>query len=163
MNYIVEALGKQHDRESFDCEEPRLNEFLKNYSRQNDVKGLGKTYVAVLPEQIKVCGYYTISSGSVDFDNLPENMPRYPVPIIDLGRLAVDKTARGEGLGSLLFLDALRRSLKIADELGVYAVEINALNEQAKKFYQKFGFRELNGDRFHLYLTVKLIRKLNLA
>lgn len=163
MSYIVEALSKQHDRESFDCDEPSLNDFLKTYARQNDVKGLGKTYVVVSPEQLKICGYYTISSGSISFDNLPEKMPRYPVPIVHFGRLAVDKSARGQGLGGLLLLDALRRSLKIADELGVYAVEIHALNEQAKNFYLKFGFRELNDDRFHLYLTTKLIRKLNLV
>jgi len=163
MSYIIEALNKEHDRESFDCEEPSLNNFLKNYARQNDVKGLGKTFVAILSGGQKIYGYYTISSGSISFDNLPEKMPRYPVPIVHLGRLAIDKTVRDKGLGGLLLLDALRRSLKIADELGVFAVEIYALNEQVKSFYLKFGFRELNDDPLHLYLTLKLIRKLNLV
>ncbi len=162
MSYIVEALNKEHDRESFDCGEPILNNFLKNFARQNNIRGLGKTFVATLSGESKVCGYYTISSGSIAFDNLPEKLPRYPVPIVHLGRLAVDKTSRGQGLGVLLVLDALRRSVKLADQLGIYAVEIYAKNERAKDFYSKFGFRELNDDPFHLYLTLKLIRKLTL-
>ena len=162
MTYIVEALNKEHDRSSFDCGEPALNDFLKNYARQNSIRGLGKTFVAVLENDLKVCGYYTIASGSVDFDNIPEKLPRYPVPIVHLGRLAVDNTHRGEGLGLMLLMDALRRSVKLAGDLGIYAVEIYAKDEQAKNFYSKFGFRELNDDPYHLYLTLKLIRKLPL-
>jgi len=160
MNYIIEPLGTQHNRDEFDSEESSLNDFLKYYARQNDSKGLGKTFVAVLPEQTRVFGYYTISSSSLAFDNLPEKLPRYPVPVVHLGRLAVDRTAKGEGLGAFLLLDAFRRSLKVADELGIYAVEVRALSESAKNFYLKFGFVELNDDKFHLYLTIKKIRKL---
>lgn len=160
MNFIIEPLGTQHQREEFDCEEPSLNDFLKLYARQNDSKGLGKTFVAVLPEKSRVLGYYTISSGSLAFDNLPEKLPRYPIPVVHLGRLAVDKTAKGQKLGAFLLLDAFRRSLKVADELGIFAVEVRALSEQARIFYLKFGFEELNDDRFHLYLTIKKIRKL---
>lgn len=162
MNYIIEALNKQHIRDEFDSEESSLNDFLKLYARQNDSKGLGKTFVAVAPEEQKVLGYYTISSGSLEFDNLPENLPRYPIPVIHLGRLAVDKTAQGQGLGSFLLLDVFRRSLKLADALGIYAVEVRALSEQARNFYLKFGFNQLIDDRFHLYLTIKMIRKLDL-
>ncbi|MBA3632466.1 MAG: GNAT family N-acetyltransferase [Acidobacteria bacterium] len=160
MKYIIEPLSTQHNREDFDSEEPSLNEFLKLYARQNDSKGLGKTFVAVLPDEIRVFGYYTMSSSSLAFDNLPEKLPRYPIPVVHLGRLAVDRTAKGEGLGGFLLLDAFRRSLKVAAELGIYAVEVRALSEQAKNFYLKFGFVELNDDKFHLYLTIKKIRKL---
>lgn len=162
MKYIIEPLNTRHDRAEFDCGEPSLNEFLKLYARQNDSKGLGKTYVAVLPEQQKVFGYYTISSGSLAFENLPENLPRYPIPVVHLGRLAVDANTKGQGLGVLLLLDTFRRSLKVADQLGIYAVEVKALTEQARKFYLKFGFAELIDQPFHLYLTIKKIRKLNL-
>lgn len=160
MKYIIEPLGAQHNRDEFDSEEPSLDDFLKYYARQNDSKGLGKTFVAVLPEQTRVFAYYTISSSSLAFDNLPEKLPRYPVPVVHLGRLAVDKTAKGQGLGVFLLLDAFRCSLKVADELGIYAVEVRALSEQAKNFYLKFGFGELNDDKFHLYLTMRKIRKL---
>ena len=160
MKYIIEPLNTQHNRDDFDSEEASLNDFLKFYARQNDSKGLGKTYVAVLPAETRVFGYYTISSGSVSFDDLPEKMPRYPVPIVHLGRLAVDKTAKGEGLGAFLLVDAFRRTLKVADQLGIYAVEVRALSEPVRNFYLKFGFVEMNDNRFHLYLTIKKIRKL---
>lgn len=161
MKYFIEPLGTQHNRDDFDSEEQSLNDFLNLYARQNDSKGLGKTYVAVLPDELRVLGYYTISSSSLAFDNLPEKMPRYPVPVVHLGRLAVDKTAKGEGLGAFLLLDAFRRALKVADQLGIFAVEVRALSEQAKNFYLKFGFVELNDNHFHLYLTIKKIRKLD--
>lgn len=160
MNYIIEALNKRHNRTDFDCGESGLDDFLKNYARQNDSKGLGKTFVAISPEETRVRGFYTISSGSISFEIFPENLPRYPIPIVHLGRLAVDKTAHGTGLGGFLMFDALRRSVKLADELGIYAVEIKALNEKAKKFYLKYGFTELIDDEFHLYLPIKIIKKL---
>ena len=160
MNYVIEGLNKNHDRASFDCEEPSLNEFVKNYARQNDSKGIGKTFVAVLPDELQIKGYYTISSSSVVFDSFPENLPRYPIPTVHLGRLAVDKTARGSGLGSLLLFDVFHRSLKLSDQLGIYAIEVYALNDAAKQFYLKFGFTELKDEKFHLYLPMKFVRKL---
>jgi len=160
MNYLIEALNKTHDRTNFDCEEADLNDFLKYYARQNDSKGLGKTFVAVLPEERQIRGYYTISSGSIAFEFFPENLPRYPIPIVHLGRLAVNKIAQGTGLGGLLLFDALRRSIKLADQLGIYAIEVRALTEKAKQFYLKFGFTGLKDDELHLYLPIKTIRKL---
>jgi len=160
MNYLIEALNKTHDRANFDCEEADLNDFLKHYARQNDSKGLGKTFVAVFPEERQIRGYYTISSGSISFEVFPENLPRYPIPIVHLGRLAVNKTAQGTGLGGLLLFDALRRSIKLADQLGIYAIEVRALTEKAKQFYLKFGFTGLKDDELHLYLPIKTIRKL---
>lgn len=160
MNYLIEALNKTHDRTNFDCEEPSLNDFLRYYARQNDSKGLGKTFVAVFPEELQIRGYYTISSSSISFEVFPENLPRYPIPVVHLGRLGVDKTAQGTGLGGLLLFDAFRRSIKLADQLGIYAIEVKALNEKAKKFYLKFGFIELEVDKFHLYLPMRVVKKL---
>lgn len=160
MNLIIEPLHKSHKRDEFDCGESSLNEFLKNYARQNDSKGLGKTFVAVFSDENQVRGFYTLSSGSVSFENFNDNLPRYPIPTVHLGRLAVDKTAQGNNLGGLLLFDAFRRSIKIADELGIYAIEVKALNKNAKQFYLKYGFTELKDDEFHLYLPMKLIRKL---
>ena len=164
MKFIIEPLAAYHDREAFDCEEPSLNDFLKLYARQNDKKGLGKTFVAVTPDKnTKIGGYYTISSGALDAENLPENLPRYSIPIMHIGRLAVDKTVKGQGLGNLLLLDALRRSMNAGAQIGVYAVEVRALTEQAKSFYLKFGFVEMTDDPLRLYLTIKKIRKLDLV
>jgi predicted N-acetyltransferase YhbS len=93
---------------------------------------------------------------------VPENVPRHPVPVILLARLAVDLGARGQGIGRVLLVDALRRSLAIAEQLGVFAVVVDAIDDQARDFYLKFDFRELTDDRMHLYLPIKFIRKLNI-
>ena len=160
--YTIEPLDKRHDREAFDCEEDSLNEFLKKFARQNDEKGLGRTFVAVKPGEPAVIGYYTLATGAVSFENVPEKLPRYPVPIAHIGRLAVDKKAKGQRLGEFLLLDAFRRIAQIADQIGIYAVEVHALNETAKSFYLKYGFGPLLDDPLHLYLSMKAIRKLNL-
>ncbi len=158
--YKVVLLSRHHDRENFDCGEDSLNEFLKRFARQNADKGLSRTFVAVKGDEAKIYGYYTLSSGSVGFDVVPENLLRYPVPVVHLGRLAVDLNAQGEHLGKALFFHALERSAKLADELGIYAVEVYALNERAREFYLRFGLVELEDDRSHLYLPIRPIKKL---
>ncbi len=160
MNFDIETLGKHHDRDSFDCGEPSLNDYLKLFARQNDSRGLGKTFVAVLPNETIVKGYYTVSSSSISFETLPENLPRYPIPVVHLGRLAVDHSARGTGLGGILLIDALLRADRLADQLGIYAVEVRALNAAARNFYLRYGFEPLSDDELHLYMTIKTIRKL---
>lgn len=157
LEFVIEPLEKSHRREDFDCGETSLNEFLRKYARQNAERGLGRTFVAVLPGEKQVKGYYTLSSGSIAFEAVPEKLPRYPVPVAHLGRLAVDLTMRGEGLGELLLIDALQRTLAVAEELGIYAVELNALTERAKNFYLKYGFVPLKDDDKHLYLPIKTI------
>ncbi len=159
-SFIIEPLTANHNREAFDCGEESLNDFLKRFARQNDEKGLGRTFVAVKSGEPTIYGYYTIASGALRFDSIPEKLPRYPVPVVHLGRLAVDKAAKGQKLGKALLADALTRAVNIADQLGIYAVEVFALNEAAREFYLKFGFTELLDDRQHLYLTVKKIRKI---
>lgn len=77
-----------------------------------------------------------------------------------LGRLAVDESAKRQRLGKALLADALKRAESIADQLGIYAVEVYALTGSAREFYLKFGFTELSDDRFHLYITIKKIRKI---
>jgi len=160
--YLIESLSPSHDRTAFDCGEPTLDDFLKRFARQNDEKGLSRTYVATLPGEPKIYGYYSISSGAVRFSTMPEKLPRYPVPVIHLGRLAVDVSTKGQGLGKILLLDALRRAASVSDQLGIYAVEVHALNEVARDFYLKYGFTSLLDDKRHLYLTMKAIRKLGL-
>ena len=160
---IIEPLSSTHDRSAFDCGEPSLNTYLRQYARQNDEKGLGRTYVAVEPGQTRVEGYYTISTGAVTFEQVPEKLPRYPIPVVHLGRLAIGLTSQGKGLGELLLIDALKRAALAAEQLGIYAVEVRALNDSARRFYLKYGFTRLLDDEFHLYLSMKTIRKLRLS
>lgn len=159
---IIEPLTSKHDRNSFDCGEPSLNTYLKQYARQNDEKGLGRTYVAVEPGQTRIEGYYTISTGAVTFEQVPEKLPKYPIPVVHLGRLAVDLRSQGKALGELLLIDALKRAAQASEQLGIYAVEVRALNENARRFYLKYGFTSLLDDEMHLYLPMRTIRKLKL-
>lgn len=159
---IIELLTTKHDRSSFDCGEPSLNTYLKQYARQNDEKGLGRTYIAVEPGHARIEGYYTISTGAVTFEQVPDKLPRYPIPVVHLGRLAVDLRSQGKALGELLLIDALKRAAQASEQLGIYAVEVRALNENARRFYLKYGFTSLLDDEMHLYLPMKTIRKLKL-
>lgn len=161
---VTEPLSRHHDRASFGCGQESLDTYLKQYARQNDEKGLSRTFVAVEDVgQAAILGYYTLSNGSVSFEHLPaERLPRYPIPTVLLARLAVDKSQQGRGLGKILLMDALRRAARISQEAGVFAVEVVALNEEARRFYLKYGFHALEDDRLHLYLTLKAIRELGL-
>jgi len=159
---IVVPLSDRHDRSQFDCGEPSLNLYLQRYAGQHDRRGFGRTYVAVSEASVSVSGYYTISSGSVGFETVPENLPHHPVPIVLLGRLAVDRRSQGQGVGELLLVDALRRAQRAADELGIYAVAVEALSDRARSFYVSFGFCALTDDRMHLYLPIKVVRQLHL-
>ena len=162
----IERLSAAHDRKAFCCGEPTLDDFLRRFATQYAKKDMGRTYVAVGPDQVKVLGYYTLSTGSVDFVSLPEEarrkLPHHPIPIVLLGRLAVDQSARGQGLGETLLLDALTRCSRLADEVAVYAVVVDALDETARHFYVKYGFASLLDDPLHLYLPMKVIRHLQL-
>lgn len=156
--FHIQPFAKHHLKQTFDCGEPSLNDFLKKYARQNDARGLGKTFVAVLPNEVEVLAFYTISTASLSFEVLPEKLPRYPIPTAHLGRLAVDKRMQGRGLGEILLIDALEKTMLIADQIGIYAIELFALTENAKKFYLKYGFVELKDDDKHLYLPIKTIK-----
>jgi GNAT superfamily N-acetyltransferase len=161
--YSIEPLARGHQRGGFDCGEPALNEFLARFARQNDERGLGRTYVAVPRGERRVVGYYTLSAGSVQFAEVPEHLrlrfPRYPIPVAHLGRLATCRSVRGQGLGGILLIDALKRSLRVADELGVVAMEVWAKSESARTFYMKYGCMALEDDPLHLYLPLETARR----
>ena len=152
----VELLTETHDRVSFDCGEPSLNEYLQRFARQNADNFLGRTYVAVVAGETRIQGYYTISSASVVREDLPEKrLPRYPIPVVLMGRLAVDRQSQGQGFGEFLLLDALKRSARLAQHLGIHALVVDALNESARSFYRKYGFLEAANDPMRLYLPIK--------
>lgn len=162
--WIVEPIRSRHDRESFDCGEASLNEFLKKYARQNEDLNLSRTCVARLPDDLRVLGYYSLSAGQVNAADLPpeeaRRLPCYPVPVVLIGRLAVDRSAQGRRLGYGLLVRALERAYQVSKEIGVYAVAVVAINEAARAFYLKCGFKELLDDGMHLFVSVKTIRKL---
>lgn len=162
--WAVEPLAKSHERAEFCCGKGPLDQFLRKLVSQYEKRRLGRTYVAVRPSERRVVGYYTLASGAVSFENLPaaatKKLPRHPVPVILLARLAVDQSVQGQGLGGYLLADALRRSLALAEQLGVHAVEVDAIDEEAKAFYQRYGFVALEDDTMHLFLPMATIEGL---
>jgi GNAT superfamily N-acetyltransferase len=160
-NWQISPLDRSHQRGEFCCGKAPLDEFIRSLVSQYEKRKLGRTYVAILPGDRKVQGYYTLSSGAVPFQNLPSHtakkLPKHPVPVALLGRLAVDKSAQGRGLGEELLMDALRRCLELSDKLGIFAVEVMAMDAEAKRFYLKYGFVSLVDNDLHLFLPVKTI------
>ncbi|HLA63934.1 MAG TPA: GNAT family N-acetyltransferase [Rhodothermales bacterium] len=164
MGYRIERLAAHHDRTAFDCGVESLNTFLREHARRNAKQDFSATFVAVPEGETRVLAYYAISSGHVAAELLPPDvrrrLPRYPAPVVRLGRIASDLTVRGQRLGEAMLLDALKRALAISEELGVYAVELDALSEGARRFYERYGFTPLEDDPLHLYLPMRTIRTL---
>ena len=122
--------------------------------------------MAVRKGESQVFGYYAISSHHVGYESLPDDqtkgLPRIDMPVVLLGRLAVDESIRGQGLGTILLINALRRTELLTQQLGIRAVEVDAIDESARQFYLKFGFIPLEDDPSHLFLPMNVIRKLDL-
>lgn len=159
--YQVERLAKAHERAEFACGKPPLDTFLHTLVSQYERRRLGRTYVAVVASEKRVRGYYTLASGAIAFANLPatasRKLPPHPVPVVLLARLAVDLSARGQGLGGLLLMDAFKRCRTLSESVGVHAVAVDAIDEEAVAFYQHYGFIPLLNSPRHLYLPLATI------
>jgi GNAT superfamily N-acetyltransferase len=167
LAWIIERLEKRHDRAAFSSGVAELDGYLRHFAAQNERTGISQHYVAVATAgDTRILGYYALSVGSVAFDVVPEDLrkrlPRYPIPVAHLGRLAVDGSVQGRGIGEDLLLDALARIARAADEVGIHAVEVVAISSRARDFYVKYGFIALLDDDRHLYLTLKVARQLEL-
>ncbi|MBD2167151.1 GNAT family N-acetyltransferase [Calothrix membranacea FACHB-236] len=155
-------INKKHQRENFDCGYPVLNDYLKKYARQNHEKGIAKTFVAISQSQsLKIEGFYTVSASVIEFASLPESeqkgMPTYPIPAILIGKLAVDNSVKGQGLGGELLVDALLRAVKASQEIGIFAVRVDAIDMKAKEFYLKYEFIPFQDKPLSLFLPMKTI------
>lgn len=155
-------LESTHDLDDFDCGIEILNTYLKRYALQNHNAGSSKAYVALRGNQI--VGYYTLSYSSVSPEEatkrVSKGLGKYPIPVILLGRLAVDRTEAGKGLGKGLFVDALLRTYQASEIAGLRAVLVHAKDESAKQFYLRFGFEPSPTDEFQLFLLLKDVRKI---
>lgn len=162
--WSIVPLGPRHDHAPFDSGAADLDAFLKKFARQNDERGISRTYVAVLGDDPRIRGYYTIRMGAVESRDFPaaevRRLPRYPVPVMHLARLAVDRSCRGRGLGSILLASVLKKSRLAAEIAGLYAVEVIAKSDEARGFYRKFGFTAFPDDPLHLYLPIATVKGL---
>lgn len=159
----VELLNKTHVKDHFDCGINSLNQYLIRYARQNDKKSISRTFVAVDKEKL-VHGYYAISSASIECKVLPpdiaKRLPAYPIPAVLLSRLAVDLNMQGKGLGEQLLQNALKRVYLTAKQIGIKCVMVDAINENARAFYESYGFISLPGKDLKLFLPIETINRL---
>lgn len=162
----IEQIAAQHETAGFDCGEPSLNDYLTKHALANARSGIGRTYVAVSPESTLVLGYYTISAGSIATELAPKKArsgtPYQSMPVLHLGRLAVRSDYQHQGIGECLLMHAMGLAERMADDVGVQLLEVQALHEKARIYYERFDFEALQDDPLHLYLRIKKIRTLGL-
>ena len=165
MELVITPLGKRHDRQTFDCcGQDSLNFYLLRYANQDVRRRVTRVFVASPPgSPQRVIAHYSLAAGSLAAADLPEKfrhrLPRYPVPVALLGRLAVDKSYKSQGLGAVLIADALQRIALASQVMAVYAVVVDALNESAAKFYRQFGFIQLPSQPLKLFLPIDTVTK----
>jgi predicted GNAT family N-acyltransferase len=157
-------LDKTHNRKAFECEEQQLTDYIKKQVSQDIKKKLAVCFVAIDSDN-NVIGYYTLSSESLGREQIPDKYLRkvpqnYNAPVILLGRLARNITAKGTGLGEHLLLDALFRAFTLSEEsIGAMAVIVDPLNQFAIKFYKKYGFEQLP-DSEKMFLPMSTIKQI---
>jgi GNAT superfamily N-acetyltransferase len=135
-------LSEKRDTLAFDCGEAVLDEWLKKKAMKNQNNGASRCFVTCAPAQ-RVVGYYSLSAGAVSRDDAPKAARRNrpdPIPVLLLGRLAVDRTYHNQGIGKALLRDAVLRALHIAEDAGIVALLVHAKSEQARRFYLSRGF-----------------------
>lgn len=151
-----EPITVSHLTESFICGIPVLDEWLKRRALLNEISGASRTFVVCQDE--RVVGYYALATGSVEHRDAPgkirRNMPN-PIPVMVLGRLAIDQQWQHAGMGRGLLKDALLRSLSVSKQAGIRALLVHALSEDAKHFYTRNGFLESPLDPMTLMIALQ--------
>ena len=163
---VIEPLGPHHDRESFACGEPALDDYLRRRAGQDTRRRVAQAFVALGKSPEEVAGYYTLSAASFEKGELPprtaKRLPHYPVPAVVIGRLAVSLASPGRRPGELLLLDAIHRVVRASLTIAVYAVVVDAKNDAARGFYERYGFRPFPSTPRRLFLPLKTFGKLRL-
>ena len=160
--FHIRPLSTGVDRAGFACGQPVLDEYIRRYASQDVRRNVARVFVATpagQPEQL--AGYFTLSAGSVRCADLPaalaDRLPRYPIPVALIGRLAVATAFQGKGLGSILLADACRKFVAASAVLAVAAIIVDAKDAAAVTFYEHFGFRPLPGQPHRLLLPVSTL------
>ncbi len=165
-SWVVEPLTKHHDRNAFSCGNESLDRYLQKIALQDARRYVSASFVLVEAAAPKtILGYYTLSAFSVDPGDLPDDvarkLPSYPnVPVTLLGRLAVDQHQQGRGLGGFLLTEALYRALNQSSQIGATAVVVDAIDDQAVRFYRHFNFLPFPDIPNRLFLPMKTIADL---
>ena len=158
----VHKLSVNDQVESFDCGNVALNEFLQRFALVNQRSNSSQTYVSCNAGQ--VAGFYSLAVGSVEpsqsAPRVVKGIPRHPVPVMILARLAIDQRHQRQGLGKALLKNALLRTVQAADIAGIRALLVHAKDEEARSWYRHWEFEESPTDPYHLFLLVKDIKAL---
>jgi GNAT superfamily N-acetyltransferase len=154
-----ELLGPDHVLEGFDCGRASLNVWLARYARQAAAGGSARTYVLLDAQQGRVVGYYALTAAGLERDSatarIVRGMPQYPIPVVLLARLAVDLSVAGRGLGAWLLRDAMMRTLAAAETIGVRAMLVHAIDQDAAWFYLRHGLEASPTEPRHLMILIK--------
>ena len=155
-------LNSSHVISHFDCGKPALNEWLVRHAAQAQSSGLARTFV--VSDSDEIVGYYSLTVGQVDYIEAPirirKGMGQHPVPVVLLARLAVSLHHQGRGIGRGLLQDAVRRTLVIAEQAGIRALLAHPIDENAYRFYHRFGFISSPVREQQLLLLLKDARRL---
>jgi GNAT superfamily N-acetyltransferase len=159
-SFRIEPLSGDHDQSQFLSGSATLDRYFRKQASQDTKRRIATCFVAVGIETNSVAGYYTLSASGVSLNDLPpgltKKLPRYPVvPAALLGRLAIDRSYQGKGLGGVLLGDALMRTARA--ELGVFAMVVDAKDEGAQRFYEHYGFTLLPGEMRRLCLPIATV------
>jgi ribosomal protein S18 acetylase RimI-like enzyme len=162
QNLLIAPLNPTHDRTGFQCGVEALDRYLKKQAKQDSRRRISRVFVATKPDNPRsVIGYYTLSTLSIELNQLPEKLarklPRHQVPAALIGRLAVSNAAQGQGIGKMLLADAIKRTLAVSDQIAIYGMVVDAIDDNAKEFYEQFGFIRLSDDSPRLFLPLKSI------
>jgi GNAT superfamily N-acetyltransferase len=160
-----------HDRTSFDCGSAELNTFLQRHALRHMKVGVSKTMVLPGTEQLSnqkypICSFYTVAPSSIQRKTLPQSLskslPHYPVPVLLIVQLAVNKKVQGQQLGKITLVNALEFLWKINQQMHAYAVVVDCLNKPVEIFYQKYGFHHLykKNDKSRMFLPMKTVEQL---
>ena len=159
----VEPLDRRkHQVQGFDCGDERLNRWLHASAGQAQRSDVARTYVAI-DTAAQVVGYYTLVAGQVEHRDAPDRVrkgvpPHFPIPVALVARLAVATSHQGQGLGSDLLRDSLRRILAASDHVGIRAVLVHAIDEGAADFYRRLGFEAATPDGLTLMVPLAAVR-----
>lgn len=158
----IEPLAKKHDRSVFSCGVGDLDEYLRRFARQHADSNVSRTYVAV--DGMTIRGFYSLAMSGIRKENLPprhvSRFPNFPLPVARLARLAVDLRQQRQGLGELLLADALQRCLRLSAEIGMIGVIVDAKDERARGWYERYEFERLPDSPLTLWLPTAAIERL---
>jgi GNAT superfamily N-acetyltransferase len=160
MNYRIQTFDKTFETNQFCCGSQDLDNYIRRYASQDMKRNLTRVFVATPQNSNTLAGFFTLSAGSVNCSDLPvelaKKIPRYPIPIALLGRLAVDKSFQGKGLGSILLAEACQKVAQANTVLAIAGIMVDAKDQISASFYQHFGFQPLPENAERLFLPINV-------